>query len=81
MIPGGLHRNREFRTNMVEISHGVPAYLADIFFDPQTSGGLLISLPEPEARLLFDKMHKEDISEVAIVGEVVGEPKGKIIVD
>ena len=46
MIPGGLHRNRDFRKNMVDIAEGVPQYLADILFDPQTSGGLLISVPK-----------------------------------
>ena len=30
MLPAGLHRNREFRTSMIEIDGGVPGYLADI---------------------------------------------------
>ena len=80
MIPGGLHRNREFRINMVEIGQGIPDYLADILFDPQTSGGLLISLIEKKAGVLLEKMHQEGIQEAAIIGEVVAEPKGKIIV-
>ncbi len=81
VIPGGLHRNREFRRNMIEIGHGVADYLADIFFDPQTSGGLLIAVSEPKASLLLEKMHREGITEAAIVGEVTAEPKGKIIVE
>jgi len=80
MIPAGLYRNREFRNNMVEIAEGVPQYLADILFDPQTSGGLLISVREQKATGLLDKMHKAGISEAAIIGEVVAEPKGRIIV-
>ena len=80
MIPGGLHRNREFRLNMVEMAKGVPGYLADILFDPQTSGGLLISVSEPKAPVLLDRMHQEGIAEAAIIGEVIAEPKGKIIV-
>lgn len=81
MLPGGLHRNRDYRKNMVEMGSGVPAYLADILFDPQTSGGLLISLPEPGARQLLDKMHREGVAEAAVIGEVIGKPEGKIIVD
>jgi len=80
MTPGGLHRNREFRLNMVEIGDNVPQFMLDILFDPQTSGGLLISLPESEAESLLARMHREGIEEAAIIGEVTAEPKGRIIV-
>lgn len=80
LVPGGLHRNRDFRAHMVEISEQVPAFLVDILFDPQTSGGLLISLPAENAVELLDKMHKEGIKDAAIIGEVSAEPKGNIIV-
>ena len=80
MIPGGLHRNREFRQDMVKVAKEVPDYLADILFDPQTSGGLLISLPAKKAPTLLERMHREGIKEAAIIGEVTAEPKGKIIV-
>jgi len=80
LIPGGLHRNREFRLPMVEIDKMVPAYLADILFDPQTSGGLLIAVPEQKATVLLERMQQEGIEEAAIIGEVVAEPKGKITV-
>jgi selenide,water dikinase len=80
MIPGGLHRNRDFRKNMIDIAEGVPRYLEDILFDPQTSGGLLITVPAPKAAELLDKMHEAGITEAAIIGEVVAEPKGKIVV-
>jgi selenide,water dikinase len=43
LVPGGSHRNRDFRARMVEVCGQIPAYLMDILFDPQTSGGLLIS--------------------------------------
>ncbi len=80
MIPGGLHRNREFRISMVEISPEIPLFMVDVLFDPQTSGGLLISVPGSEAEPLLDRMHKAGIEEAAIIGEVVAEPKGRIVV-
>ncbi len=80
MIPGGLHRNRDFRKNMIDIDREVPQYLADILFDPQTSGGLLISVPEEKTASLLEKLHKEGITGAAVIGEVVAEPKGRIIV-
>jgi len=79
--PGGLHRNREFYGKMVEFSKQIPDYIKDILFDPQTSGGLLISLPSEEADLLVGRLKKAGILEAAVVGEVIGKPAGKIIVE
>jgi len=78
MIPGGLNRNREFRINMVSTEKSVPDFMADILFDPQTSGGLFISVAPDKASELLERMHQEGIQEAALVGEVVAEPKGKI---
>ena len=44
-IPGGLRNNRKFASPGVEGS----SPLDDLLYDPQTSGGLLISLPEADA--------------------------------
>ena len=79
-VAGGLHRNREFRKDMVDIAKDVQKYLADILFDPQTSGGLLIAVPEEKAANLLKRLHRESVAEAAIIGEVVAEPKGRIIV-
>jgi selenide,water dikinase len=78
--PGGLHRNREFYGKMVEFSAKVHDYMRDILFDPQTSGGLLISVAAEKAEMLLDKLKKAGISEAAIVGEIISQPAGKIIV-
>jgi len=78
--PGGLHRNREFYSKNVEFVEQVPEYVQDILFDPQTSGGLLISLTPEAAQLLLDKLLKAKVRPAAIVGEVVSGPAGKILV-
>ena len=52
----------------------------DILFDPQTSGGLLISVVQEKADKLLNKLREEGIKEAAIIGEVISEPLGKIIV-
>ncbi len=80
IIPGGLNRNRKFRMNMIEVGPDCPEWIVDVFFDPQTSGGLLISLPLKEAEDLVKRMNDEGIKDAAIIGEVVSEPKGKIVV-
>jgi selenide,water dikinase len=78
MVAGGLGRNRDFRQHMVDIDKKVPKYLRDILFDPQTSGGLLISVPGARASGLLKKLHAAGIVESTIIGEVVAEPKGRI---
>ena len=80
IVPGGLYRNKTFRMNMIEVDSSCPNWLIDILFDPQTAGGLLISLPPRQAEVLIKKMHAEGVEGAAIVGEVIPEPKGKISV-
>jgi len=78
IIPGGLNRNRNFRMPMIETGHDCPKWLIDIFFDPQTSGGLLISLSPRDAENLVQRMVDNGIEYARIIGEVVSEPRGKI---
>jgi selenide,water dikinase len=51
-VPGGLKNNREFVSCSVEVSRELPREIEDLLYDPQTSGGLLISLPEADAAAL-----------------------------
>ena len=78
LIPGGAYSNRDFFSCRVEMDPSVPPLLADIFYDPQTSGGLLISLPSGEAEEWVATLKKEKDVWPCIVGEIVKEPVGKI---
>ena len=78
--PGGLQRNREFYSPHLRISGNVPKYMLDILFDPQTSGGLLISLAPAKAERLLGKLKQAGVTDAAIIGEVVKEPVGVITV-
>jgi len=78
LVPGGTRRNREFRSDMIEAR--VSDEMVLILFDAQTSGGLLISLPPADGQALVKKMHHEGIEDAAIVGRVVADPKGKIVI-
>ena len=80
MVPGGTTRNRDFRIKMVKIDKNVSKIMVDILFDPQTSGGLLMAVPAPEAEPLVKRMRREGIKDASIIGEVVSKPKGRIVV-
>ena len=80
LLPGGQHRNRLFREHMVQIEKSVPDYLVDIMYDPQTSGGLLIAVSDSDSSRLLKKLNDSGVADAKIVGEVVAEPKGKIVV-
>lgn len=80
IVPGGLYRNRDFRKNMVDFAPDAPACMADILFDPQTSGGLLISISPEKAVPLLVKLKENGVKDAAIIGEIVSEPAGRITV-
>jgi len=80
LIPGGTIRNRDFRLAMIDRATQISDEQLLILFDAQTSGGLLISMPEQDAQSLLKRLHQEGVGAAAIVGEVVGQPKGKIVI-
>lgn len=80
LCPAGLHRNREFYSTAVRITSELPSHRQDILFDPQTSGGLLICLTARKAELLLNKLRQVGVGDVAIIGEVVSEPRGIVTV-
>lgn len=46
LVPEGSHLNKQFCKKHVEISPSIDPVLIDIIFDAQTSGGLVLSVPE-----------------------------------
>jgi len=48
-VPGGLTNNRDFVSCAVETERTLPREVEDLLYDPQTSGGLLITLPPVDA--------------------------------
>ena len=80
LVPGGTHRNKKYREHQVSLDPNFPQDIIDILFDPQTSGGLLISAPSAKAFSLLDKLQEAGIQQAAIIGEVVSDPKGIIAV-
>ena len=70
LIPAGAYRNRDFFGPRVSISDDVPLDLSDVLFDPQTSGGLLLAMPEGDADELVSRL-RDAGQPAAVVGSMV----------
>ena len=69
-IPGGLTANRDFAECLVEYENGIPEEVKTILFDPQTAGGLLVSVASEHAAALTRALHDASVPAVEI-GEVL----------
>jgi len=78
LLPAGAFKNKEFRLSMVDCAPGIDALMVDLFFDPQTSGGLLISIAEDHAERLLESLIHKGVSQSRIIGEVVAGAGEKI---
>jgi len=79
MVPGGTGRNRDFASCRLEIPGPVPNGRMDILYDAQTSGGLLISVDGERVEMFLKLLHRRGVQWATIIGEVVEDPKGKIV--
>jgi selenide,water dikinase len=78
-IPGGLKANREFAECVVGYEDGISDEIRTILFDPQTAGGLLISVAPDDATELTQALNAAGVPAVEI-GEVLPSTKPLIAV-
>ena len=74
IVPGGAYRNRDYVKPHLRVLDGAQRARLDLAADPQTSGGLLVSIPRADAEELLEKLHAF-APWSAIVGEVL--PQGE----
>jgi selenide, water dikinase len=78
-LSGGLVRNREFIGSCAEISQSIPEEFRNLLFDPQTSGGLLLSVEASAATELVAAL-RERGAPANEVGEVIRRSHPLILV-
>ena len=66
IIPGGTYRNRDHFGPSIQIDPRVPLEVSDLLYDPQTAGGLLISIPEARAGELLRRLADAGVAAAAI---------------
>ncbi|XOQ18632.1 MAG: selenide, water dikinase SelD [Sporanaerobacter sp.] len=70
LVPAGTYKNEAYIGDRVKFLVDIPVENKDILFDPQTSGGLLISVPEDKVDKLLEEL-KNTPTSFSVVGEVV----------
>ena len=80
LVPEGTYRNRQYAGKHV-YENAVAEHYIDLLYDPQTSGGLLFSVPREEADAVMESLERADMdTKFAIIGEVIEkETDGKSI--
>ena len=79
-VPEGTYKNKQHAGKHVNIGT-VEEYYLDLLYDPQTSGGLLLSVPKKEADSVMESLEGASMdTSFAIIGEVrEKETDGKFI--
>jgi selenide, water dikinase len=71
-VPGGTRNNRDFAEKDVEYVSDVSEELKALLFDPQTAGGLLISVAEEDGSRLLQQLREQGVR-VSEIGDVVAQ--------
>ncbi len=80
IIPAGAYRNMDYVKPHLQIMESAAEPLVDLIADPQTSGGLLVSLPKDQALALCDKLAGASLTG-AIIGEVIEKLDKDLIIE
>lgn len=75
-VPGGAYANRRHFGPWVDFEEGISEVLKTAFFDPQTSGGLLISVEKEKADTLINELKKHNVLHTQIIGEIEEKSAG-----
>ena len=79
-IPAGAYRNREYAQAGVQVNEQVELALEDLFYDPQTSGGLLAAVPEECADECLERLLAAGV-EAARIGYVTEQQDAAVYLE
>jgi selenide,water dikinase len=75
---GAVERNRESSGDRLAADEQIEPAMLDLCFDPQTSGGLLIAVPQGIGPDLLDRLHAAGMLDAAIIGKVLDQGTGRV---
>lgn len=71
MSTGVNKYNRQLVSNYLHFTIALPHWHEEIVFDPQTSGGLMVAVPEAQADHLIQRLHSSGVADASIIGKVL----------
>lgn len=77
---GSNKANREMTLEQIDIRITLSSAEEELLFDPQTSGGLLLSVPDTQSKALLDALSAVGVKSSICVGEIVEGPAGISVV-
>ena len=80
MSTGVNKENRRLTAPDLKLEAEVSSAVEEILYDPQTSGGLLLSVPEAEGERLVVALQAAGVKDAVVVGRVVENPGGAAMV-
>ena len=79
-VPGGAYSNMNYFGQWINFDDSISKANRISLFDPQTSGGLLISVPAEKAHELLKELHENLVEWAETIGEIVEEgSQGNVI--
>lgn len=70
LVPAGAYATREYLKH-IAFAPGISDCVKDLCYDPQTSGGLLISIEPEKGELLLAELHRSGVQEAAVIGDIM----------
>ena len=80
LLTGGGMSNVQFTSNSLEVEGSLTREQKMLLHDPQTSGGLLISLPAEKAQGLVDSIRNSGAGYAAVIGEALPQAGKQILI-
>lgn len=81
IIPGGTYKNMKHASPHVERLGDIDEAVMDVLYDPQTSGGLLLSIPHEDAYRLMKELSTHYTLQFSIIGKVIERDSAAIYVE
>jgi selenide,water dikinase len=79
LVSGAIERNREYASTFVVRDAAVDPDLETILYDPQTSGGMLMSVDPTKAGDVLRRLSERGVGAAAVIGRIKASGDGRIV--